>query len=323
MTAAPGDGGSGGAARDACDGAPLDAPVPCAVVAGRLHVDGLDLTDLADGLEGRAVWLLSHRAITDAIAACDGPRTVDVARVGPPPVLGLFAAAGWWARCRSPLELEVARLAGFAPERLVVSGRVKDDGFVKDALTLGVGVLEPSDADETTNIERLAGFLDLEVPAATGAPEGVAACALDGCGGLVAPVLRAPPAVALDAPWCAAWTAAAATRVGAATDAGARAATSEGACPADDHSGPDALAVWPLAPGAAADGTLEGLASAVAAPPRPARVHGAPPRGSWAFVPSLLAFGRPFDDPAWPVPETVLVRDGTWRFLEPRATPEG
>ena len=105
-------------------------PRPCALSSGRLSVDGVELGEITPGLEGHAVWLLSHGALRERIEACDGPRTVSVGRVGTATVLSLLASAGWWARCHSTLELERAQAAGFPESRLVASGRVKDDGCI-------------------------------------------------------------------------------------------------------------------------------------------------------------------------------------------------
>jgi hypothetical protein len=273
-------------------------PTPCVLREGRLIVDDVDLAELADQLEGHAVWLLSHGAIARCIAACDGPRTVSVGRVGPPVVLGMFAAAGWWARCHTPRELQAARAAGFPAGRLVATGRVKDDGFLKDALSVPVGVLEIVDDVDAANVARLAAFLECALPPSRGQPAHVAACELHGCGGLLAPVLRGSPQVALDAPWCE-W--AGDTRHG------------------NDPEAHGRVHVWPLEPGPTTFGTFEGLTSVAAAPPTAAHMHGgvdAFARGAWALVLADLAFGRPFEDPAWPTPETVMTRDGVWRFLE-------
>jgi hypothetical protein len=260
---------------------------------GRLTVDGVDLGDLSAELEGRAVWLLSHGALSRSLAACDGPRTVSVGRVEPPVVLGMFAQAGFWARCQTPGELQAALSAGFPPERLVASGRVKDDGFIKDALLFPVGALETTDDADAANIARMATFLECELPPNSGQPEGVAACALQGCGGLFAPVLIGSPQIAVDASWSR-WA------QGSELDACAR------------------VHVWPLQPGPKQAGTFEGLTTVASAPPCEASIHGTLIRGDWALVPSDLAFGRLLEDLSRPKPETVMTRDGVWRILEER-----
>ena len=281
---------------DAC---PADAafdendPAPCVLRDGHLTVDGVDLGDLAAELEGRAVWLLSHGALVRSLAACEGPRTVSVGRVGPPVVLGMFAQAGFWARCQTPGELEAALSAGFSPEHLVASGRVKDDGFIKDALLVPVGVLEAVDDADAANIARMATFLECKLPPSDGQPEGVAACALQGCGGLFAPVLIGSPPVAVDAPWSR-WA------------------------QGPELDGCESLHVWPLQPGPQRTGTFEGLTTVASAPPCEASIHGTLTRGDWVLVPSDLAFGRLLEDLSCPKQETVMTRDGVWRILEER-----
>lgn len=290
-------------------------PAPCVLRDGRLTLDGVDLGELAAGLEGHAAWVLSHGAITACLAACDGPRTVSVGRVGPHVVLGMFAAAGWWARCHSPRELQVALAAGFPAERLVASGRVKDDGFLKDALSVTVGVLETAGEDDAANVARLATFLGSALPPSEGQPASVAACELLGCGGLFAPVLRGPPGLAIDAPWST-WSAGAQHPRDPAGDTDCTGDSTVGGTDATQH-------VWPVTPGAPVRDTLEGLSSVAAAPACATLIHGALTRGEWALMPSLSAFGRPWEDSAWPVPETVMTRDGVWRVLEERAPVDG
>ncbi len=280
------------------------SPQPCVLSDGRLSVDGVDLGEMTLGLEGHAVWLLSHGALSERIEACDGPRTVSVGRVAPATVLSMLASAGWWARCHSSLELERAHAAGFPDSRLVASGRVKDDGFLKDALSQPVAVLEPYDADDARNIARMASFLERELPDASGAAQSLASCELMGCGGLLSPVLRGPPELALDAPL--AWP----------------------LPPEGEGEVAEAPALWPVAvsDGAVTAGshplrcTVEGLSSTAVHAPQAARLVAPCTRGEWVFLPSVLALGRGFEDPAWPTLETVMTRDEIWRFLE---EPEG
>ncbi|MHC4845859.1 MAG: hypothetical protein ACYTCU_06830, partial [Planctomycetota bacterium] len=120
-------------------------PDPFAVRDGRLCLEDSDLSDLAASLEGHAAWLLGHAAVAAAIEAA-GVCTVPLAGIGPPAVLAMLARAGDWARVRSSHELDLARAAGFTRECIVAGGRVLEDGFLKDALSEQVAVLECDDA---------------------------------------------------------------------------------------------------------------------------------------------------------------------------------
>jgi len=287
-----------GAAGPATVQRPPRPEAPFALRGDELWLEGARLGELSASLEGRAVWLLSHAALSavaaGAAAGAAGPRTVAVADVGPPAVLALLAAAGWWARAGSPHELLLARQAGFAPERLVAGAAVADDGFIKEALVQRVAVLEVGSTPEHAgrdelNVQRVAEALGLPRPPASGAPDAAGPEAFAHCGGLLAPVLRGAPALALDASW------------------------------------PDtcrARHAWTLRhPLPASEATLEGLSGPLAAPPRRLTLHGVPHRGDGLLLPCREAARLQAFDPSWPELPVVLVRDERWRLLEPRPRP--
>ena len=261
------------------------APFACADDGG-LRCEAAPLTEIAAGLEGGAAWVLSRAAL---VAALDDPRTLPVSAVGPPAVLALAAEAGWWAGVTSPHELELATAAGFPAERLVAGGAVVDDGFLKDALVAGVAVLTSRDEEEARNVARIAEHLALPVPAAEGAPPAADASLFDRCGGLLAPVLRGPPALVLDGVLAPA----------------------------------TGLEAWTLAsPHDPAPARVEGLGVSPVDGPGELTLHGAPRRGDHVLVPHPAAARLRPHDPAWPEAVTVLVNERLWRFLEPRPWPE-
>jgi hypothetical protein len=270
----------------------MDSELPFTRRDGRLWLEDVELTGLAAMLDGRAAWLVSHAAVEEALSREAPARCMEVAAVGPLAVLAQLCAAGWWARARSSHELTLALAAGFPPERLVAGGGVRDDGFVKDALAAGVAVMEHDDASERANAARIAALLDHVLPPESGAPPDARTGWLEHCGGLLAPVLRPPPGLAVDAT----------------LPAGARVAA--GGCvlalawPAD---GPD------LVPG-----SVQGLGSGQ--PPRPALVPAHLVRGDWVVLPAAAVDVHPFSL-AHPATRCLLVREASWRLLEPRPLP--
>ncbi len=272
---------------------PEAPPAPFSWRHGRLFVEDVDLSTLPEGLEGRPAWVLSDAAIRTAIVAAggNGPRTVELASAGPREVLRILAGAGWWVRVSSSHELRVASAAGFPSERVIGAGVVRDDGFLKDALGAGVGVLEHEGDGERSNAERVAQLLGHELPPDQGAPADAPLGLFDRVGGLLAAVLRGPPALALDAAW---------TR------------------PLDDEGAP--LEVCALEAGDLEEGHLQGLAGSGA--PRRAWIFGALRRGQWAVVAcAAAARGQP-PSRRHPLPETVLVRGALWRVLEVDGLPD-
>jgi len=261
---------------------------PFVLREGVLSLEELPLDRLVAELEGRAAWLLSDAAVRSAVDGLGAPRTVDLGVVGPLEVLSMLARAGHWTRVYSTHELELAERAGFGADHVVAGGRVKDDRLVKDALERGVGAIEVHGAEDEGNVARIAAALGHPVPPGDVSPPDAPPDALDGVGGLLAPVLRGAPDVALDAAWA------------------------EG-----DVTGP--ADVWPLRPGEVQPGTLTGLSMpGVDAPVLPARVHGALSRSEWAVVPvPRVAAARP-PGLTHGAPATVLVREGLWRQLDPR-----
>jgi hypothetical protein len=196
-----------------------------------------------------------------------------------------MAGQGWWARVLSSHELTLAQTAGFAPSCIVAGGTVKDDGFLKDALTLGVAVLEPGHPDHDDNVQRIAEALSARVPPDSGGPPRVSADAFARCGGLLARVLRAPPDLALDAPLL---------------------------------DTPDAH-VFPLTPGELKAGSLEGLTlPGQGGEPPPAWIHGAPVRGDWVVVPSAMTLAPQPGATIHPAVPRLMVTGSRWRVLEAR-----
>jgi len=257
-----------------------------------LTLEGLELRELTRALEGRAVWLLSRRALASRLAegGC-----VAVGMVGPLDVLSMAAQAGWWASVRSGHELGLALQAGFPADRVRATGRVKEDGLVKDGLARGVAVITCAGADDRANVERIARILGVPAPPETGGPDEVSLAEFAGVGALLAPALTGSPDVAVDAP-----------------------------LPVSLVSTGERVEVLPLVPAAAIDGTLSGLSQCGGASDdgHSARVHGDVARGEWVVVPSAQALAVRTTAGAHPEPPWVLVSDGRWRDLAGRAAPQ-
>lgn len=275
---------------------------------GRLHIEGVDLSVLAGELDGRPAFVLSRAAVHAALARQPGTCTIPVGSVGPPALLALLAEAGCWARAVSSHELSIALAAGFRPAHVIAGADLLDDGFIKDALTAGVGMLLRPDRETALNVARIAGALDLRQPAAEGAPPDVPADTFNTCGGLLAPLLRGPPEMVLDAPW---------QRVGRALPR--LLALRE---PPRESLPAAALASAPRARRKAAQARrpvrLAGLGATVSVP---ARLTGLVERGDWVAVVAPDAAAVHVPHPAWPMPRTVLVREDAWSVLEERPLP--
>jgi hypothetical protein len=251
-----------------------------------LYCEDVALADLAVAREGRPAWVLSQRALELAFAGNGGPVTAAVGAVGPPEVLALAARHDHWVAVCSSHELTLATDAGFGPERMVATGRVRDDGFLKDALLAGVAVV--SVADDGDNLARLADALGVELPPATGAPAPAIEGWLGATGGLFSAVLAPPPDLRLDASFR--------PRVGE-------------------------QSVLCLDDGPQLAGTLSGLSSHGSDEAQLATIDGTVARGGWVVVPRADAVAVHVGDGAHPEPTTVLVRDGLWRELSPRPVP--
>jgi hypothetical protein len=273
-----------------------------------LHVEGVDLAVLAEELQGSPAWVVSHAALRVALSNQIGTCAVAVGRVGPPAVLSLLAEAGCWARAESSHELALALAAGFRPAHVIAGAPVLDDGFIKDALTAGVGMLLRPDREAALNVARIAGALELRQPPAEGAPPDVPADAFKACGGLLAPLLGGPPDLVLDAVW---------ERSGRGqAKVLALREPPLAALPAD------ALAAAPRARRRAMRASqavrLRGLGAQVGVP---ARLSGLVERGDWVAVPAADAVAVHVPHPAWPLPRSILVREDAWRVLDPRPLP--
>jgi hypothetical protein len=253
---------------------------------GALFCEDVALAELAEAREGRPAWVLSQRALEQAL---DGdPVTAAVGAVGPPEVLALVARHDHWAAVCSSHELTLATAAGFGPERMVATGRVRDDGFLKDALLAGVASVSVAEADDGANLARLAEALGVELPPATGAPTLADERWLGATGGLFAAVLAPPPELQLDVTIR--------PRVG-----------EESVLCLDD--GPEVA------------GTLSGLSSHGSDEVQLVAIQGTVARGGWVVLPRSDAAAVHVGDGAHPEPTTVLVRDGLWRELTPRPVP--
>jgi hypothetical protein len=263
--------------------------LPCTIEGGRLVLDDMPLDEVVEALEG-AAWLVSKEALVAAVCGEPEVRALEIGRLPMIDVFGVFTLAGWWAVCYSSRELERAVRGGFPPERIVVTGHIKDDGLVKDALLRGVAVLEVSGEDEAANVARIAAHLQRDVPRAEGAPPSIGPGELPAVGGLLTRVLRHEPTLAVDAPWSVNQVVAA-------------------------HLEPPVYDLWPLCPGETVSCLFEGLSSHAAAPPVEARLHGTATRGSWIFIPSCRVLDRPLPDPAWAEPETIAMEAGRWAYL--------
>ena len=275
---------------------------PFTSVGGRLELDGVDLAEVAESLEGRPAWVIAGSAVLSALARAQGRRRavgIDVAAIGPPAVLALLAPTGAWASVASGHELALARRAGFPGRRIVVDAPVLDDGLILEALTARVGVLVRRGPREGAAVRRVAALMRLPLPPARGAPACVPASTFARCGGLIARLLAGPPRVVLDALWQ------------PATPGRAQRATVAGppirVIPLQGHLGP---------PGRAAS-----LSSLTTLRPVRARLLGPSARGDWVIVadPTSLAVRPPH--PAWPQPRELLVHHGRWRRLDPRPMP--
>jgi len=275
---------------------------PFALVDGGLQLEGVDLAEVAESLEGRPAWVIAGDAVLAALARAQGRRraiAIEVAAIGPPAVLALLAPTGSWASVASGHELALARRAGFPGRRIVVDAPVLDDGLILEALTARVGVLVRRGPRESAAVRRVAALMRLPLPAARGAPACVPAATFARCGGLLARLLAGPPAVVLDALWEPA--APGRTRRAAAARPPVRVLAVQG------RLGP---------PGRVT--SLSGLTTVRASR---ARLLGAPARGDWVIVadPASLAVRPPH--PAWPQPRELLVHHGRWRRLEARPMP--
>ena len=287
---------------------------------GEWHLEQVPLSALAADLAGLpGAWVLSREAVDRALAAVDGPRAVSPQRLSPPALLSLAAAAGHWAAVRSAHELRGVLEAGFPPERIVVRGRVKEDGLLRDALAARVAVVQ-GDAHERAVLERIAGALGHALPSATGAPRDMPAEAFGRCGGLLARVLRGAPDVALDA-----------------VLDGGRPAAAGGARPGALDLDPDLL--WsahaggdpgptlllalagPHADGRTDAGTLTGLGGVDESPPRHARLMGPLRRGDWALWPDPRATAWRAEFGVHPALPSMLVQGAAWRPLDLRSGP--
>lgn len=264
-------------------------PAPFRLVAGRVWLEDVPLDDLAAALDGRAAWLVGHAALVRALArgrrAAGGVLAVPVGALGPREALALCAAAGDWALAASRHELALARAAGFPAGRVAVVAEVAEDGLLVDALTGGVGAL----LADSGNVARIAAGLGLPVPATGGLPPALPRGALRRVGGLLAPLLAGPPALALDAAWA--------------------------------PAGRGRVFVLPLRAGGEAlpgPATLRGLPEAE---PAPARLAAPAARGDWVAVPDPRAVAVHRPDPAHPTPPVVMVRGSAWRPVDPRPWP--
>jgi len=281
---------------------------PFGLAGGRLRLDGVDLAEIAEGLDGRPAWVISASAVSSALVraakGAAGRRravTVGVGSIGPPAVLALAAQAGAWASVASGHELSLARQAGFPPRRLVVQAPALDDGFILEALSARVAVLVRRGRKQAEEVRRIAIRLGLPQPRPDGAPPRVGARAFARCGGLLARLLDGPPRLVLDALW-------------------------------EPTSGPSLVVPLP-APLAPADATPSAaarpapsrrrvtLAGLAAARGGPAWLLGAAARGDWVAIPAASALAVRPPHPAWTLPGEVLVTEGRWRLLESRPMP--
>lgn len=271
---------------------------PFASVGGRLELDGVDLAEVVESLEGRPAWVISGGAVLSALARAQGRRRavgIDVAAIGPPAVLALLAPTGAWAFVASGHELALARRAGFPGRRIVVDAPVLDDGLILEALTARVGVLVRRGPREGAAIRRVAALMRLPQPLARGAPACVPASTFSRCGGLLARLLSGPPHLVLDALW--------------------EPAVRRG-------NGRSLAAVLPVATPTASQRVLRvTLAALAAARPMPARLLGTAARGDWVVVADSSALAVRPTHPSWPHPPDLLVHHGRWRRLEPRPMP--
>ncbi len=266
-------------------------PDPFQIRDGFLYLEDIDLQELTSHLEGHAVRLISALAVGRVLGQVPGANTISIEHGDPPAILAMMANSGCWARVLSSHELRVATLAGFPPERIVAGGRVKDDAYIRDALSEGVALMEHPDPEERENTARIARALGLTMPVGGEAPPDLPERALANCGGLLAPVLRGPPEIAIDSVW-----------------------------PAFQDA-----AVYPLRPKDMKASYLEGL-SMPNVPgvelPVPAWLYGSIQRGDWVVVLPPEGGGnvdryidRQKTHP--PVPR-ILVSGGHWRLLDER-----
>ena len=265
---------------------------PFASVGGRLELDGVDLAEVTESLEGRPAWVIAGGAVLGALARAQGRRRavgIDVGAIGPPGVLALLAPTGAWAFVASGHELDLARRAGFPGRRIVVDAPVLDDGLILAALTARVGVLVRRGPREGAAVRRVAALMRLPLPAARGAPPCVPAATFARCGGLLARLLAGPPAVVLDALW--------------------------------EPAARPPVRVLAVQGRLGPPGRVTSLSGLTTVRASRARLLGAPARGDWVIVadPASLAVRPPH--PAWPQPRELLVHHGRWRRLEARPMP--
>lgn len=264
-------------------------PAPFRLEAGRLWLEDQPLDELAAALQGRAAWLVGHAALSRALArarrAAGGVLAVPVAALGPREALALCAEAGDWALAGSRHELDLARSAGFPAGRVAVVAGVPEDGLLVDALTGGVGALQA----DARSVARIANGLDLAIPPAARVPPTLPPGALRRVGGLLAPLLAGPPALAVDAAWV--------------------------------PAGRGRVSVLPLRPGGAPPAGAATLRGLPEARPAAASLSASAGRGEWVVVPDPRAAGVHPPDPAHPSPPVVMVRGAAWRPLDARQWP--
>ena len=269
---------------------------PFALVEGRLRLEDVDLGAIAAALDGRPAWLIGATAVRAAAmagAGGGGAATVAVSAIGPPAVLALLAQSGCWAKAASRHELRLALQAGFPAERLVADAPVPDDGFVVEALGVGVAVLVRSGREAEGHVERIARALGLLLPPGRGVPPELPATFFRRCGGLLARLLSAGPPLAIDA-LCEARGSPLVVTVPGASAFGLPAAPRARRTRLRDLSG---------------------------RPARPVTQLGRVQRGDWLLVRTSDALAPRAPHPAWPEPRSVLVSGGLWRLLDARPLP--
>ena len=276
-----------------------DLPPPFSCERGGLVLAGCPLADIVDVVEQEnvaAAWVVDHEACAEDFSALE---VLTLALVPQDELLALAASAGTAAaRVFSREDLERALRVGFDAARVLVDGRVKDDGLLLAALSVGVVRIVCYDDEERGNLERIARTMALSVPpdlrgGAAGLPPEAGSTSSQAevivSGGLLTRVLRGTPSVQLDAPLA--------------------------------STGPFTL--LPLAPGEPDAARVRGLSGVgIEEVSCAATAFGTLARGDWVVVPTRAAAVRGPSDPSHSPSGTALVRAGRVRWLDASVAPK-
>jgi diaminopimelate decarboxylase len=131
---------------------------------GVTTIDGLRFADLAERF-GTPLWIVSRsqlernfQTLSDALAADHEHFEVaySMKANNDRGVIQALVACGALIDCSSEHEIEIARLAGVAPERLIANGNGKSDRYLESVVGLGVHQVNVDSIAEVRRLARLA-----------------------------------------------------------------------------------------------------------------------------------------------------------------------